>query len=141
MLQQNPLSQIFLTAVNYLNTLVLYLFYGVRCLGGSCSIELVCKPEEFLCCKEINRCGEVMENFGEEQGCKTSRPGFQDVCLNQHVLEVASLSLKTRSGKSYRTIFAQGQSYLSRKIIQNFRKCPLGFYLHTNTFELGSGGN
>ena len=109
MLQQNPFNRIFLIAENYLNSRALYLFYGVRCSCGNCSIEVVCKPEECLCCKEIDRCGEVMENFGEEQGCITSHPGFQDVCLNRYVLEVASLSLKTRSGKSYRTIFAQGE--------------------------------
>ena len=40
-------------------------------------------------------------------GCITLHPGFQDVCLNKHVLEIAALSLKTKAGKSYRTMFVQ----------------------------------
>ncbi|KAJ7386837.1 hypothetical protein OS493_006867 [Desmophyllum pertusum] len=35
--------------------------------------------------------------------------GFQDVCLNRHVLEIAALGLKTKAGKSYQTMFLQGQ--------------------------------
>jgi len=50
-----------------------------------------------------------MEQFGVRQQCITLHPGFQDVCLNKHMLEVAALSLKTKAGKSYRTMFVQGQ--------------------------------
>ena len=50
-----------------------------------------------------------MEQFGDRQRCITLHPGFQDVCLNKHVLEIAALSLKTKAGKSYRTMFVQGR--------------------------------
>ena len=36
--------------------------------------------------------------------------GFQDVCLNQDILEVAALGLKTKSGKSYRVLYGQGRT-------------------------------
>ena len=66
------------------------------------------KSQECLCCKEIDRCEEVMqEAFGDGTKCVTLHPGFQSVCLKRHVLEVAALGLKTRAGKSYRTMYAQ----------------------------------
>lgn len=50
-----------------------------------------------------------MVQFGDEEKCITLHPGFDDVCLNKSVLEIAALSLKTKAGESYRTIYAQGQ--------------------------------
>ncbi|XP_068684941.1 uncharacterized protein [Montipora foliosa] len=38
-----------------------------------------------------------------EDQCITLHPGFHDVCLNRWVLEIASLALKTKAGKSYRS--------------------------------------
>jgi len=35
-------------------------------------------------------------------------PGFQDVLINQRVLEVASFNLKTKAGKSYCVLPNQG---------------------------------
>ena len=49
-----------------------------------------------------------MEKFGDTSQCITLHPGFQDVCLNQHVLEVVALGLKTKPGKSYRALYDQG---------------------------------
>ena len=66
-------------------------------------------PEECQCCKEIDRCGEVMEAIDREGDCITLHPGFREVCLNKYVLEVAALGLKTKAGKSYKTLFNQGQ--------------------------------
>jgi len=78
------------------------------CFCCNCSTDLTIKAEECQCCQEIDRCGEVMEQFSDRQRCITLHPGFQDVCLNKHVLEIAALSLKTKAGKSYRTMFVQG---------------------------------
>ena len=50
-----------------------------------------------------------MESFGDSEQCITLHPGFQDVSLNRYVLELAALGLKTKSGKTYRTLFDQGQ--------------------------------
>ena len=80
-----------------------------RCFCSNCSPDLTTKAEECQCCQEIDRCGEVMEQFGDHERCITLHPGFQDVCLNKQVLEVAALSLKTKAGKSYRTMFVQGR--------------------------------
>ena len=49
-----------------------------------------------------------MSQVDLEDQCITLHPGFRDVCLNQWVLEIASLALKTKAGKSYRTLFSQG---------------------------------
>ena len=72
-------------------------------------LELLCQPcyksQECICCKEIDRCEEVMEEaIGDRTVCITFHPGFESVCLNRHVLEVAALGLKTRAGKSYTTV-------------------------------------
>lgn len=50
-----------------------------------------------------------MEEFGDRKKCITLHPGFQDVCLERHVLQVAALNLKTESEKSYRTIYTHGR--------------------------------
>ena len=52
---------------------------------------------------------EVMEQFGDPKRCITLHPGFKEVCLSKHVLEVAALGLKTKSRKSHKTMFLQGQ--------------------------------
>lgn len=67
------------------------------------------KAEECQCCKEIDRCAIVMGEIGREEDCITLHPGFRDVCLKKYVLEVASLGLKTKVGKSYKTIYLQGR--------------------------------
>ncbi|CAH3147862.1 unnamed protein product [Porites lobata] len=48
------------------------------------------------------------EAIGDRTVCIILHPGFERVCLNRHVLEVAALGLKTRAGKSYTTV--RGQS-------------------------------
>ncbi|CAH3116039.1 unnamed protein product [Porites lobata] len=79
------------------------------CSCSNCSVSLVTKAQECICCKEIDRCEEVMEEaIGDRTLCITLHPGFESVCLNRHVLEVAALGLKTRAGKSYTTV--RGQS-------------------------------
>lgn len=82
---------------------------GIRCFCSNCSVALATKAEECQCCQEIDRCGEVMEQFGDPKRCITLHPGFTEVCLSKHVLEVAALGRKTKSGKSYKTMFLQGQ--------------------------------
>ena len=49
--------------------------------------------------------------------CVTLHPVFQDVCLNRWVLEVASLTLLTKAGKNYRTVFSQGLKSESEEVI------------------------
>ena len=76
-------------------------------------LELLCQPcyksAGVHLWKEIDRCEEVMEEaIGDRTVCITLHPGFESVCLNRHVLEVAALGLKTRAGKSYTTV--RGQS-------------------------------
>ena len=83
-------------------------FYHHRCKCLHCSTEAVTKAEECICCKEIDRVGEVMSQVDLEDQWITLHPGFHDVCLNRWVLEIASLALKTKAGKSYRTLFSQG---------------------------------
>ena len=79
-----------------------------RCKCSLCSVEAITKPEECICCKEIDRVSEVMGQLDLEDRCIILHPGFQDVCLNRWVLEVASLNLKTKAGKSYHVLRGQG---------------------------------
>ena len=46
----------------------------------------------------IYRVGEVMTQADLEERCTTFYPVFHDVCLNRWVLEIASLTLKTKPG-------------------------------------------
>ena len=90
---------------------MLYLFHILsfgRCSCSGCSVLLVTKAEECQCCQEIDRCTEIMAEIDHEGQCITLHPGFRDVCLNKHVLEVASSGLKTKSGKSYKMLLVQG---------------------------------
>ena len=94
-----------------LNTLLIVNAIDVTRLFSCSKLPLKCrsKKDKSQCCHEIDRCREVMEQFGDRNNCITLHPGFQDVCLNRRVLEVAGLSPKTKSGKSYRTLFIQGR--------------------------------
>ena len=90
--------------------LFINLLWFLRCTCSNyCSIQLTTKPEECQYCNEIDHCREVMYRFGDSEQCITVHPGFQDVCLIRHVLEGATLGLETKSGKSYRMLFAQGR--------------------------------
>ena len=84
------------------------IIFAITGVNSHCSTEAVTKAEECICCKEIDRVGELMSQVDLEDQCITLLPGFHDVCLNRWVLEIASLALKTKAGKSYRTLFSQG---------------------------------
>ena len=63
----------------------------VRCSCGFCATQPT--VEERVCCREIPKVihrrqhGEGLA--GENLACITQHPGFSDVCLSPHVLEVA----------------------------------------------------
>lgn len=72
-----------------------------RCKCGNCSLEVVVKPGECRCCFEVDRCVEKMEGIDMDGECITEHVGFFSVCLDEWVLDVASVGLKTRKKKSY----------------------------------------
>ena len=83
--------------------LVLSLFHILsfgRFSCSCCSVLVLMKAEECQCCQEINRCTKIMAEIDHEGECITLQPGFRNVRLNKYVLEVASLALKTKCGKS-----------------------------------------
>ena len=56
-----------------------------RCSYSNCSVSLVTKAQKCICCKEIHRCEEVMEEaIGDRTICITLHPGFESVCLRAH---------------------------------------------------------
>jgi len=61
----------------------------------------VVKQEECFCCQEIDRCIEKMDG---EITCITQHTGFNNVCLDQYVLETASIGLRTSKGRSYNVL-------------------------------------
>lgn len=67
-----------------------------RCKCSLSSLEAITKPEECICCKEIDRVSGVMGQLDLEDRCITLHPGFHDVCLNRWVLEVASLNFAVK---------------------------------------------
>ncbi|KAJ7375323.1 hypothetical protein OS493_002074 [Desmophyllum pertusum] len=78
----------------------------------------------------------LMGKFGDPHQCITLHPGFQDVCLNRHVLEIAALGLKTKAGKSYRTMFPSRTKNGSRVSevsgIPAIHQTALGVYWQVN---------
>ena len=72
-------------------------------------MDLATKADKCQCCQLIDHCGNVMEEFGDPTRCIMLHPGFQDVSLSKHVLEIAALGLKSKSGNSYKTLFLQGK--------------------------------
>lgn len=80
-------------------------------------MDLVTKPEECFCCGEIDRCQEklyelVVKAVGSEEPplCITSHPGFSSVCLDEWVLEIAAIGLRTRKNKRYALLYEQGET-------------------------------
>ncbi|XP_052075875.1 uncharacterized protein LOC127713966 [Mytilus californianus] len=57
------------------------------CDCGNC--ESMPKAEECICCHELSRVTEKMEELPTPVSCITEHPGFEPVCLNQYVLETA----------------------------------------------------
>ncbi|XP_028419305.1 uncharacterized protein LOC114545162 [Dendronephthya gigantea] len=81
------------------------------CECGNCSLDMIVKPEECRCCMEISQCRDKMYEHEDEghQKCIVDHPGFNDVCLNEWVLEIASLGLKTKGHRNYNSVFREGQ--------------------------------
>lgn len=86
--------------------MLFYLF--TRCKCSRCSLDCLVKMEECMCCLEMDRIREKMEEIELDDTCITLHPGFNNVCLDRWVLETAGVGLKTKSGKSYRTLLSQG---------------------------------
>ncbi len=90
--------------------ILLCLLYTIRCECGHCALDLVVKPQECCCCMEINACRDTMHQYEEEERkCILDHPGFNEVCLNEFVLQAASLGLKTKGHRSYASVFQEGQ--------------------------------
>ncbi len=56
---------------------------------------------------EIQACRDKMYRFEteEESKCIREHPGFNEIVLNEWVLEHAALGLKTKGHKSYASVF------------------------------------
>ncbi|ESP01018.1 hypothetical protein LOTGIDRAFT_172853 [Lottia gigantea] len=73
---------------------------GIRCLQecqcGTCSYINMEKPEECVCCIELERVRE--KNEGQAGDCITQHPAFQTVCLDPDILDVAYSHYKQHYG-------------------------------------------
>ena len=56
-----------------------------RCFCSNCSTDLTTKAEECQCCQEIDRCGEVMEQFGDRQSAVKSLRQILITCVCCHI--------------------------------------------------------
>ena len=83
----------------------------IRCECGNCSLDLLVKHEECRCCMEIQACRDKMFRFETEESSKCIREhrGFNEICLNEWVLEHAALGLKTKGRRNYASVFQEGQ--------------------------------
>ena len=62
------------------NSNLSYLFHLVRCTCSNCSVDFACKLEECICCREIDRCGEVMGTFNKKTICITLHQSISKSC-------------------------------------------------------------
>ena len=67
----------------------------LRCSCGHCTS--MPKEEECLCCTEVARVQDVMDEDPACQ-CITLHPGFQPACLNIYVLRIAYLQYRQYYG-------------------------------------------
>ncbi|XP_063398773.1 P2X purinoceptor 7-like [Mytilus trossulus] len=67
------------------------------CDCGNC--ESMPKAEECICCQELRRVTEKMEELTTPVSCITNHPGFEPVCLNQYVLETAYFQYRQQYGE------------------------------------------
>ena len=87
-----------------------------RCECGNCGLDLLVKPEECHCCMEIQQCRNKMFEYEDEENekCILEHPGFKDICLNEYVLEIAALGLKTKGRRNYAsTVFKEDEKMRS----------------------------
>jgi hypothetical protein len=58
---------------------------------------------------EIDMCREKMYQYEEEERkCIVDHPGFNEGILNEYVLDLASLGLKTKGKRNYSLVFRDG---------------------------------
>jgi hypothetical protein len=90
------------TILHYFMPLKLYMRLGdqllmhvhFRCLCDSCD----CMPTttECICCQEIQQTRAMAQE--ENVGCIVQHPGFEDVCLNIHVLRASYNAYRLHHG-------------------------------------------
>lgn len=54
---------------------------------------------ECVCCMEIDKVQDVIKETNPAVPCITMHPGFQPVCLDRHVLEVAYYQYRQQYGE------------------------------------------
>ena len=54
-------------------------------------------------------CGNCSLETEESSKCIREHPGFNEICLNEWVLEHAALGLKTKGRRNYASVFQEGQ--------------------------------
>ena len=72
---------------------MLYFIFRCKCLNCDNMLTV----EESICCGEVDR---VMNKMEEEEleGCITTHPGFQTVCLDRFVLQTAYFQYREQYG-------------------------------------------
>ncbi|XP_031556634.1 uncharacterized protein LOC116293356 [Actinia tenebrosa] len=103
-----------------------------------------------FCCADIDRCQEklnhlVEEGPGEPPSCITAQPGFSSGCLDEWVLEVAAVGLRTRKNQRYASFYEQGRATKSQflrsvpyrqftrlvwEYLGNSKRLPLPYYAY-----------
>ena len=91
---------------------------------------------------EIEQCRERMYEYEHEntRKCVIDQPGFTDVCLNEFVLDTASLGLKTNSHRNYASIYREGQKTRSELTLRS--SCVdifEGHFFHIKGFRSSHG--
>lgn len=69
------------------------------CSGGCIPMRTI---RESLCCKEVQRVMEKVDEYPEELDCITAHPGFRSVCLDRYVLETAYFQYVQQYGRQAR---------------------------------------
>ncbi|CAC5418551.1 unnamed protein product [Mytilus coruscus] len=103
------------------------------CDCGHC--ESMPTANECICCQELNRMTDKMEELPSPTQCITEHPGFEPVCLNQYVLETAYYQYRQQYGEiqvtteernrytAYRQLARWGWGYLGKSVRVRLPAC------------------
>lgn len=76
--------------------------YCIRCTCGHCTV--MDTVEECICCNEVEKVVEKMQEFDTKIQCITDHVGFKEVCLNQWVLQAAYFAYRQHYGNDNQPI-------------------------------------
>lgn len=78
---------------------ILFCLYFYRCSCGHCTQMPTTK--ETVCCRDVTQVNCIRQEEEGDIGCIVDHPGFDAVCLNEHVLRAAYNCYRFQYGRLF----------------------------------------